>query len=520
MDMTEEEIFEELTAFFDGNKYAAAGLMGNFWIESHIEPNRLSGNGQRKTGMNSEEYTKAVDDGTYTNFVHDGGGYGLAQLTYYAKKQGLLDLARETNQSVGSARLQIAHLEKELEDRPELLHELKNADSAWDAGVRFMMGYEGPADQSDENQDNRGNIAEEYYEMYKHLDGSGASGNLLDEIYIDFEKINDITSTLESKIKSINITSIDVASAFSSLTSLGIATGLVSSLKAKLISSQDAVLNACHNLFNTVDEQKTTDIEFNNREINVTEKGRGGYYRNGGGGYDGGGEDLVNGETSVDNSSKDLSIKSSFTNKVLTLDGNSFSSLMLTLYKLPGGLLKYLETPEFAEDLKKEILNSPNLSNELKEAILKMDPLTLRVELLSILGNTNMLSDSSKRLIYSYLNYTGNKNVLLSNIDKYLNAGKEIMDGDTSKELLELYDGDSKQDKDTTDFYRLSVDMLADEKGVTPEALLTGEAHKIALQKEMSNTIKALSYIDAVKGLGDSTVNNTLNSIVTGGMYK
>jgi hypothetical protein len=39
--------------------------------------------------MNDASYTVAVDNGSYTNFTHDSAGYGLAQWTYWSRKQGL-----------------------------------------------------------------------------------------------------------------------------------------------------------------------------------------------------------------------------------------------------------------------------------------------------------------------------------------------------------------------------------------------------------------------------------------------
>lgn len=41
--------------------------------------------------MTDAEYTAAVDAGTYTNFVNDKAGYGLAQWTYWSLKQEMLN---------------------------------------------------------------------------------------------------------------------------------------------------------------------------------------------------------------------------------------------------------------------------------------------------------------------------------------------------------------------------------------------------------------------------------------------
>ena len=66
--------------------YGAAGLMGNLYAESGLRPNNLQNSFEKKLGMTDAEYTKAVDNGTYTNFEKDGAGYGLAQWTFWTRK--------------------------------------------------------------------------------------------------------------------------------------------------------------------------------------------------------------------------------------------------------------------------------------------------------------------------------------------------------------------------------------------------------------------------------------------------
>ncbi|MBR3016753.1 MAG: N-acetylmuramoyl-L-alanine amidase, partial [Clostridia bacterium] len=74
---------ERLLAFLP-NPYAVAGIMGNMMAESGLRSNNLQGSKEKALGMTDEQYTAAVDDGSYTNFVHDGAGYGLFQATYWS----------------------------------------------------------------------------------------------------------------------------------------------------------------------------------------------------------------------------------------------------------------------------------------------------------------------------------------------------------------------------------------------------------------------------------------------------
>ena len=60
--------------------------MGNLYAESGLSPINLENYYENKLDMNDAEYTAAVDNSSYGNFVHDGTGYGLAQWTYWSRK--------------------------------------------------------------------------------------------------------------------------------------------------------------------------------------------------------------------------------------------------------------------------------------------------------------------------------------------------------------------------------------------------------------------------------------------------
>lgn len=57
---------------------AAAGVMGNLYAESGLSPCNLQNVYEKKLGMTDAQYTAAVDNGSYTGFVNDSAGYGLA----------------------------------------------------------------------------------------------------------------------------------------------------------------------------------------------------------------------------------------------------------------------------------------------------------------------------------------------------------------------------------------------------------------------------------------------------------
>lgn len=55
-----------------------AGLMGNLYAESGLNPKNLQNTYERSLRFTDEAYTAAVDRGSYKNFVKDSAGYGLA----------------------------------------------------------------------------------------------------------------------------------------------------------------------------------------------------------------------------------------------------------------------------------------------------------------------------------------------------------------------------------------------------------------------------------------------------------
>ena len=54
-------------------------------------------NYEKGLGLTDAEYTAAVDSGSYSNFVRDSSGYGLAQWTYWSRKEAMLNYARKTS---------------------------------------------------------------------------------------------------------------------------------------------------------------------------------------------------------------------------------------------------------------------------------------------------------------------------------------------------------------------------------------------------------------------------------------
>ena len=69
----EDHIWEVLYARI-GNPYGVAGLMGNLYAESGLQPNNLQNSYEESLGYSDASYTQAVDSGSYSNFTSDSAG--------------------------------------------------------------------------------------------------------------------------------------------------------------------------------------------------------------------------------------------------------------------------------------------------------------------------------------------------------------------------------------------------------------------------------------------------------------
>ena len=157
-----------------GNPYGVAGIMGNMYAESALNPKNLQNTYEKKLGYTDESYTAAIDNGSYTNFVKDSAGYGLVQWTYWSLKQGLYNYAKSTGKSIGDLEMQLEFLCKELnEDFNAVWNALKTSKSVLDASNIMLLQFERPADQSTSVQTKRAGYGQEYYNKYANKATTG-----------------------------------------------------------------------------------------------------------------------------------------------------------------------------------------------------------------------------------------------------------------------------------------------------------------------------------------------------------
>lgn len=117
--------------------------------------------------MDDSTYTSRVNSGSYSNFIKDSAGYGLAQWTFWTRKQELLKYARSKNVSIADLEMQLEFLIKELKQYTSVWNTLQSAKSVLEASNKVLIDFEAPSGKhSDAVQKLRAGYGQSYYDKY------------------------------------------------------------------------------------------------------------------------------------------------------------------------------------------------------------------------------------------------------------------------------------------------------------------------------------------------------------------
>lgn len=174
----EEQIWNFLRGKID-NDYGVAGLMGNLYAESRLNPKNLENlceirlKEAGKAYCTDAAYTTAVDNGKISReeFLYPlpckQYGYGLAQWTSAGRKAGLYDLAKSKGVSIGDLETQLEFLVGELSVKYKgVLSVIKTATSVKTASDKVLIGFECPKDRSEMVKTKRAGYGQDYYDKY------------------------------------------------------------------------------------------------------------------------------------------------------------------------------------------------------------------------------------------------------------------------------------------------------------------------------------------------------------------
>ena len=144
--MGKKDLYNYFTAA--GLTHAGAlGLLGNLQAESGCEACRLQGDFELGRSK-SKAYAEKVDSGEMSVHIYsrDAQGWGLAQWTYWSRKEALYYFCRGRGKSIADEMYQAQFIVKELrDDYPQLLKFLCSTDEMFTATKRVCEEYERPA---------------------------------------------------------------------------------------------------------------------------------------------------------------------------------------------------------------------------------------------------------------------------------------------------------------------------------------------------------------------------------------
>lgn len=371
--------------------------------------------------------------------------------------------------------------------------------------------------------------------------------------------IDDACSFWNQQIASENIESINVESAFEALTSQGVATAYIPSLKNALGQVTTLATKISSTIENAKNEQVSVDESAKNKNESTytsysytstrsssgssgskgssssTSSGsRGSSSSSSSGGYSGGGAtSSSNASSSVNNNDKNIEINTDAVKALNNMNYANYDVFLKGLTSIISGnatLEVYLQDERYADVLKEKLSSIQGLSSDIKQVIASMDPKTLQLTLQNWYTDTSVVTDTTKSVVYNYTealaknsNISINefikksgKDVVSSFEDAHNTIDKMIKTGTVQEDLLNIYDGNNISDKKETTvaLVRNIIDEVAKKNNTSSETILTDANKSETLKTEMTKISRSLAYVKSLNSLSSANIANALESIL------
>ena len=370
--------------------------------------------------------------------------------------------------------------------------------------------------------------------------------------------IDDACSFWNQKIASENIESINVESAFEALTSQGVATAYIPSLKNALGQVTTLATKISSTIENAKNEQVSVDEAAKNKNESTdtssyaparssggssgskgssssTSSGsRGSSSSRSSGGYSGGGAtSSSNASSSVNNNDKNIEINTDAVKALNNMNYANYDVFLKGLTSIISGnatLEVYLQDERYADVLKEKLSNITGLSSDIKQVIASMDPKTLQLTLQNWYTDTSVVTDTTKSVVYNYTEALAKnsntsinefikksgKDVVSSFEDAHNTIDKMIKTGTVQEDLLNIYDGNNISDKKETTvaLVRNIIDEVAKKNNTSSETILTDANKSETLKTEMTKISRSLAYVKSLNSLSSANIANALESIL------
>lgn len=169
--MNDEKLIWDMLMEAIGNPYGVAGLMGNLYAESRLDPLcKTGGKDADVINTSPEMYVAFIMDGFITpqDFAHDECAFGLAQWRYWSRKEALFLYIRENKMNISDVSAQVKFLLKEIQTYKTVWNTILNAKSVKEASDIVMERYEKPANVSDKAKEKRAKFGQEYINKFAY----------------------------------------------------------------------------------------------------------------------------------------------------------------------------------------------------------------------------------------------------------------------------------------------------------------------------------------------------------------
>ena len=347
---------------------------------------------------------------------------------------------------------------------------------------------------------------------------------------INTTEINSICSEFNSKVSSIDLGSIDVAGAFEPLTSQGILTSYVSSLKDALTSISENCTNISSILSNLASTQEGID-DAGKKNADTTyfgnDTGNGNGNGNGNGSSTSGNHSTGtnNGNSSVGVQSGEGSNSQSELNEIATT--TALETLLSILSTSPTAITSE-ERASYLKELLKLKLQGSN--EELAEVIESMDPTELQAYLKKIYNGELVINDATVSVTYDILerisketNIEMTELVSEENIDTIREKVEEMSQeyitlfnsNNLQQDLQSIYDGTGVEgkDEDFVSSVRTIIDIIAINEETTGDQLLLEAGNVDTLKTEIGKVTESLGQLRIMSAGSNDEFISALNNI-------
>lgn len=186
-------IWEKLMKWV-GNECAVAGLMGNMYAVSKLEPTCLANASKLKLMMTDEEYMKKYSHRTeklMQEFVHDKAGFGIMGWSNWVSKQGLWNMARIAKAPIYDLDIQLELLKSELEapSMEETFEALKEAKTVREASDIVLCKVMKAQNQNGAVKNSREKYSQAFYLEFHTGDNAKEDIKHLPEVNVKYVRI-------------------------------------------------------------------------------------------------------------------------------------------------------------------------------------------------------------------------------------------------------------------------------------------------------------------------------------------